>query len=199
MQYIRFDPIQLEKVMSHPAPPFNIEDARSYDHFADIFSQSATTQRRIASIVVICFFGIAVAVVFLAICLLARLCGKAARSVHRKLTIDYRDCPDAVPHTKRVYEIQAEEGVYNQPPEPPEYEELENCEPVVEKVPKQGSLKELRNSEESLNKNGSGAEQKKNNAPSVANRQRERAMHKDSVVANLNPFKHKLKQMPEMV
>ncbi|KAF8387493.1 hypothetical protein PRIPAC_76635 [Pristionchus pacificus] len=34
------------RVMSHPAPPFNVEDARSYDHFADIFSQSASTQRR---------------------------------------------------------------------------------------------------------------------------------------------------------
>lgn len=34
------------------------------------------------------------------------------------------DCPDQVPHTKRVYEIQAEEGVYNQPPEPPEFEEV---------------------------------------------------------------------------
>lgn len=50
-----------------------------------------TVHCRIASIVVICFFGIAVAVVFLAICLLARLCGKAARSVHRKLTVDYRE------------------------------------------------------------------------------------------------------------
>lgn len=34
----------------------------------------------------------------------------------------------------------------------------------------------------------------------VANRQRERAIHKDSVVANLNPFKNKMiKQLPEMV
>ncbi|GMR59998.1 hypothetical protein PMAYCL1PPCAC_30193 [Pristionchus mayeri] len=156
-------------------------------------------EQGIASIVVICFFGIAVAVVFLAICLLARLCGKAARSVHRKLTIDYRDCPDQVPHTKRVYEIQAEEGVYNQPPEPPEYEELENCEPVVQKIPSKGSLKELRNSEESLKEKGNAPELKKNNPPSVANRQRERAIHKDSVVANLNPFKHKMKHHPEIV
>ncbi|GMT11929.1 hypothetical protein PFISCL1PPCAC_3226, partial [Pristionchus fissidentatus] len=152
----------------------------------------------IASIVVICFFGIAVAVVFLAICLLTRLCGKAARSVHRKLTVDYRDCPDQVPHTKRVYEIQAEEGVYNPPPEAPEYEELENCEPVVEKVPSRGSLKELRSSEENLKDSGT-SDAKKTKAPSVASRQRERAMHKDSVVANLNPFKNKLKHLPEMV
>ncbi|CAJ0582235.1 unnamed protein product, partial [Mesorhabditis spiculigera] len=167
-----------------------------------LFDGQQLANNSIVGVLVLCCIVAAALMLLCAGFLMYRLCSRTLDGVRRKMTMDFTKAfPNVVAHPKRVYEIQAEEGVYSSSNDMPSEED----QPKEGSLRRQGSGASSRSGESSISigsvqspTRSEELEPTRDELPTNF-RKKERKIHKDSVCAMVFKAAHPKKPLPHLV